>query len=71
MKTVVETEAENYLAQHQVERKAKQLLLHAVDGHTIRKYGSTFYIGPGLLWSFSIKPVQIEISIFTFIFHLI
>ena len=23
----------------------------------------------GLLWSFSIKPVQIEISIFTFIFH--
>ena len=30
----------------------------------IRKYGSTFYIG-----LFSIKPVQIEISIFTFIFH--
>ena len=30
---------------------------------SIRKYGSTFYIG--LLWPFSIKPVQIEISIFT------
>ena len=29
----------------------------------------SFRISEGLLWSFSIKPVQIEISIFTFIFH--